>query len=323
MAIEKKRIEWIDIAKAIAILLMIAGHTFSYGSYVRNIIFSFHMPLFLILSGYTFHFCDNWNDIKKKEWNDFKQLICPVFVILLIGIIYNVFHGYGFMELVKNDVLAFLWGSGIKVYSYPALGAMWFLISMFWARLVLRILGKVFPHEYALTGGLGCGVIALLLGSRMAMPQNFDVTLMAVMFMTIGIIIKEHSGLIRKYKIPLFVLSMIIWLGCLDKSIYIELATRSYPYGMLSVIEAVCGSYICCIFARMCTFMKHRKLLNLLGRNTLEFLEIHCVDYIWAPLFQISKSTVVICIMRIVMDFLVFLIVMGIKKGIHVLKGHV
>lgn len=49
-----KRIEWIDVAKAICILLMIAGHTYPVGSKVRNIIFSFHMPLFFILSGYNF-----------------------------------------------------------------------------------------------------------------------------------------------------------------------------------------------------------------------------------------------------------------------------
>ena len=50
----KRRIEYIDIAKGIAIILMIMGHVCSYGSWKRNIIYSFHMPLFIIVSGMFF-----------------------------------------------------------------------------------------------------------------------------------------------------------------------------------------------------------------------------------------------------------------------------
>lgn len=49
----KTRIQWIDIAKGITIIAMIIGHSVPYGSSIRNLIFSFHMPLFFILTGYT------------------------------------------------------------------------------------------------------------------------------------------------------------------------------------------------------------------------------------------------------------------------------
>ena len=49
----KSRIAWIDIAKAIAIFAMIEGHVVAYGGYARNLIYSFHMPLFFILTGFT------------------------------------------------------------------------------------------------------------------------------------------------------------------------------------------------------------------------------------------------------------------------------
>lgn len=48
----KKRILWIDIAKAIAILLMVVGHT-SIPNVLSNFIWAFHMPLFFIASGFT------------------------------------------------------------------------------------------------------------------------------------------------------------------------------------------------------------------------------------------------------------------------------
>ena len=51
----RKRIEYVDVAKGIAILSVIVGHTFSAydpGSLLNRFIYSFHMPLFFILSGF-------------------------------------------------------------------------------------------------------------------------------------------------------------------------------------------------------------------------------------------------------------------------------
>ena len=50
----RKRIEYVDVAKGIAILSVIVGHTFSAydpGSLLNRFIYSFHMPLFIFLSG--------------------------------------------------------------------------------------------------------------------------------------------------------------------------------------------------------------------------------------------------------------------------------
>lgn len=44
------RIREYDVAKGIGIFLVIIGHNFSQG-YTHQFIYSFHMPLFLIISG--------------------------------------------------------------------------------------------------------------------------------------------------------------------------------------------------------------------------------------------------------------------------------
>ncbi|MGN0524124.1 MAG: acyltransferase family protein [Eubacterium sp.] len=57
-----KRIEWIDIAKGIGIILVVTAHTQmpSYSLFdgnnniLRLLIYSFHMPLFFFLSGMCF-----------------------------------------------------------------------------------------------------------------------------------------------------------------------------------------------------------------------------------------------------------------------------
>ena len=52
MGNNKKRIEYIDYARGIAMLLVILGHCFQSVEYTLNhFILSFHMPLFFFLSG--------------------------------------------------------------------------------------------------------------------------------------------------------------------------------------------------------------------------------------------------------------------------------
>lgn len=43
--IDSRRIDWIDIAKGIAILLVIVGHTVKFGGTARNFIFSFYLAI--------------------------------------------------------------------------------------------------------------------------------------------------------------------------------------------------------------------------------------------------------------------------------------
>ena len=44
------RLEWIDVARGIGIIAVVAGHVWTGGAF-RNALYSFHMPLFFLLSG--------------------------------------------------------------------------------------------------------------------------------------------------------------------------------------------------------------------------------------------------------------------------------
>ena len=79
---KKKREEFIDIAKGIAILCVIIGHTWknAYPADKRLMVFiySFHMPLFFILSGW----CLKSTDVKISSVivKKIKQLVVPYVV---------------------------------------------------------------------------------------------------------------------------------------------------------------------------------------------------------------------------------------------------
>lgn len=59
---DRQRIDWIDFAKGITILLVIIGHNVS--GPLRGAIFSFHMPLFFILSCVTY----SWSKIVNNGY---------------------------------------------------------------------------------------------------------------------------------------------------------------------------------------------------------------------------------------------------------------
>lgn len=79
--INPNRIDWIDVAKGIAILLVIIGHTVQFGSATRNVIFSFHMPLFFILSGYTFRLVDDFPAFLQRLKKLIRHLIYPSLIV--------------------------------------------------------------------------------------------------------------------------------------------------------------------------------------------------------------------------------------------------
>lgn len=49
----RKRIEWLDIAKGICILLVVLEHELTWDEGLRYLIYAFHIPMFFILSGMT------------------------------------------------------------------------------------------------------------------------------------------------------------------------------------------------------------------------------------------------------------------------------
>lgn len=61
---KKNRMTYLDMAKGIGILLMIVGHTISLG-WQKDLIYSFHMPLFFVCSGMTMTWSNHW-----LEWRE-------------------------------------------------------------------------------------------------------------------------------------------------------------------------------------------------------------------------------------------------------------
>ena len=106
----RKRIEYVDVAKGIAILSVIVGHTFSAydpGSLLNRFIYSFHMPLFFILSGFFYR----PQDFKTAFGRKVKNLLVPYLIINAVRCLIAL-EKSGFETMHQGYLFPALYGNG-------------------------------------------------------------------------------------------------------------------------------------------------------------------------------------------------------------------
>jgi fucose 4-O-acetylase-like acetyltransferase len=188
----KKRIEWIDIAKGITIILMIIGHTVEFGSEVRNFIFSFHMPLFFILSGFTAKSVLTWGELKIQVIKNAKRLLLPCIITQCISWSFYFFVQdqkslFEIINMLPSLMKQLFWASGVQIGDIPALGALWFLVVCFYAKLIFDLVVLSFESKYTGIIYSFCAIFGgYFLSSNRWLPQSFDVVFVAVFFIYIG-----------------------------------------------------------------------------------------------------------------------------------------
>lgn len=114
----------LDIMKGIGILLVVIGHNFDNNSKIFIYIYSFHMPLFFLLSGYFFKYEHNFKKfINKKTYS----IIMPYLYFSLISIIlYNMFISSNLYALST-----FFFSNRLGMGNIPYNTPLWFLSCLF------------------------------------------------------------------------------------------------------------------------------------------------------------------------------------------------
>lgn len=120
------RIEWLDLSKGIAIILMVLGHT-SLPDFLSRFIWAFHMPLFFIASGWT----TNWMkyDLKGFASKKMQSLMVPFIVYSAIVLLIQIDVGWNSAET--------FFVNGWAGY------ALWFIPVLFMALICSKILYSI------------------------------------------------------------------------------------------------------------------------------------------------------------------------------------
>ena len=280
------RIKYWDIAKGITIMLMILGHT-EIPEYLRIIIFSFHMPLFIIINGY---FIKNYN-IKRTFIRSARTLLVPYMSVCLLSAGIYTFIGWraggDVTELLLYKIKAMLGGMSkvsTRFLTFDSVWLVWFVCCLFLARNIYVILMRL-SEKYRFICPWGILLLAFsgyLLGKYYAfMPWSLDVALVALIFIGVGNWLRKEEFFNKNYCYTL-IIPAAVWIYFMRMGISIELATRSYPFGIFSVIEAIAGSIAMIAIAKLFNRSKLMTVIfSWIGRNSMIILGIHCLELMY------------------------------------------
>lgn len=129
----KDRIYYLDAVKVITAFLVVFTHLYSSDDPFRQWVYSFHMPLFFMLSG-IFH---KEYPIKNTIFTNTKRLIVPALFFTVCGLFaYTlIFGGEKFLPVLKQSAYGILAGGKI-----PGNNVIWFLFALFWCNIFLNIM---------------------------------------------------------------------------------------------------------------------------------------------------------------------------------------
>jgi fucose 4-O-acetylase-like acetyltransferase len=323
-----KRIEWIDCAKGITILLVIISHTVS--GILRGTIFSFHMPLFFILSSLTYKCSNDKETFIRKTKKAFKHLVLPAVGILLFKSIIDIVMNYSsfssfdvWRELLIGKLLTILFSSGVDLsifnISISALGIPWFLIVLFMGRTLFDFIQMKMQGKKLLIVCVILTVLGILIGKVQWLPFSFDIVLAVMFFLYFGQVLKKHDFSVKPFSNS--VLFACMWGSTLLMSYfiekaYLELACRSYALFPICYLTAISGTLFVSQFSYMIQKIgRVTKIINYIGKNSLTMLIVHCMDYLWESLYiNIGNYEVVVALVRVTIDIVVFSCVMIIQN---------
>ena len=135
-----KRDRSVDVCRGIAILLVTFGHSIYINKYLKEWVYTVHMPLFFFISGYLFNYDkykDNYKLFLKKK---FKTLIIPYFLMaFLIWIILFIFdYKFNLTEAAINKFIAIFIGFRLTKYYF----CLWFFLVLFFIENIFYFLVK-------------------------------------------------------------------------------------------------------------------------------------------------------------------------------------
>lgn len=203
----KERISWIDWAKFIGLCLVVYGHVPPTNSIDHTIIYSFHMPLFFLISG-LFFVPEKWS-LKNTTF----QLLIPYVLlnIILVAIticIDSLLSNKDCFVNMSNGLIGILLGTSDGEAPYRVIGgASWFLVALFIVRLNAKWLSRYsLVSQFLIVASQS--VLFFILDKQFKwLPWSLDSAVYGTLFFLVGYHFRHILfDLIDKLKSKIFIL---------------------------------------------------------------------------------------------------------------------
>lgn len=296
-ASKKKHLVWLDMAKGVAIALVVLGHCLSYDDPLRDFIYSFHMPIFFVLAGFTMRPKPRATVLESS----FKRLLVPY--LLVCAVLF--FFAFVPPSSIDPDLdtqkdwltvlCEILYASGCEYnvgnMTLQAIGAIWFLPCLFVARLlyneILTQSAKAGRFEL-LVSTAAVALVAFLgyrIGEHIRLAWSIDTAMVALIYLHVGQLAKRFDFT----KLPLLVwivLALVWWHGFESGT---DIAVRTYLEKPMDLVYSTAASLV---VMRACALLE-----SLSSHGNLASRGLAWVDS-WIAKLGVASLTV-LCVHRI------------------------
>lgn len=293
------RLKWLDIAKGIAIILMVIGHT-SIPEIFSRFIFAFHMPLFFIASGWT----TNWEKLDIVDFikRRLKTIMLPFagYSAIVLSVQLVTIGGGNFLNWLEN---------GWQGY------ALWFVPVLFVASVVGRLIHATRNVYFRYTVMVGLVLTgAYLRYIDLYLPWSLSSVPYASFFILLGTELKGIQKIIIKHRLSWFIGCFVV--TCLVTLFgKLDMAWNAVLPVVPLIIGAISGTFM--VFAFSSFVERHTELLsNLLskiGRET--FVVVAFSQEIIVLLHDYTSLHSVICYLILIVSLTAIVLLKNQLKG--------
>jgi len=285
---KKNRLSYIDTARGIAIIAIILGHLGN--SDLNRVVFTFHVPIFFLISGYFISRKDSYPAfIRKKARSLLVPYLTASLLIILFSIIRNIYYptGESHKAVAMDWLKAALYGAGDtwdKPFHIRGIGAIWFLWATFWGLILLRPILRL-PRIFRPILCFGLPYAGYYSFRHYYwFPLSIQAGLAALGFMYIGFLAKEYRNTLDKIpekgKQLAMLLSFILWFTFIYDFKVFWLVHCDFGRGWWDILRSLAGCWCVILIAKMLdhSFKHLAGWLASPGRNSILILCLHILE---------------------------------------------
>lgn len=295
------RMQWLDVAKGITIILMVLGHT-SIPKFVSDFIWAFHMPLFFIASGW----CTNWKreGVCKFITKKVNSLLLPFVVYSVIVLSINLLTG----------------GASLKTFLCKGWQgyALWFIPVLFFASVCSKLIMAIKQKNIQIIlWVLMVTIGAILSYAKISFPWTISTVPYACFFIILGSKLRKYQEYIISphwwLLVGGFVVTFIVSHFC-----RLDMASNKITPVIITSIGACAGTAMIFTFSSYITkYTKYSsQILQGIGRETYLVLALSQIIIILLNQYFTFNS-----VTKYAMLVIILFVLKYVKDTINVLIG--
>lgn len=306
-----KMIAWVDNLKAICIFLVVYGHFAAIAPELKTIIYSMHLPAFLMITGYLcFYSLHQPNAQRLIKGQLIYYLVLYALFTLASSFIWYILEARDQpVSAVFKPLAASLWGlHGPSLELIHNNGPLWYFPFLISSLLVAYVFIHI-PMMWKILFAIGMG-ICYQLDYLQPSAWSLDLAPIGALFILLGVGLRllenENKSLVQKLDKPLYMAAMLaIWLTLVWLNGYCNMNSREWGVSWAFFIFAACAGTVFLI--GLCKKIPATRIARGLSQHTLIIFctHIYFVKALNYPIAQLPESVRpwAILVMAIIITF--------------------